>query len=87
MNCPRCGVDLVQTSKGDVVIDVCPTCNGIWLDRGELGKILNEFKRVDTALDEELSYARKARYFDDDHYERYKHKKHSFMKKIFDIFD
>ena len=34
--CPRCQANLVSRSMHSVMIDVCPTCNGVWLDRGEL---------------------------------------------------
>lgn len=38
--CPVCKVDLVMTSREGVEIDYCPTCRGVWLDRGELDKII-----------------------------------------------
>jgi hypothetical protein len=34
--CPRDGSALVPTQSGPVTIDQCPTCEGIWLDKGEL---------------------------------------------------
>jgi hypothetical protein len=34
--CPRCQANLVARSFHEVMIDVCPTCNGVWLDNGEL---------------------------------------------------
>lgn len=40
MNCPACAVPLVMTDRQGVEIDYCPQCRGIWLDRGELDKIL-----------------------------------------------
>lgn len=40
MKCPICNVDLVMTERQSVEIDYCPTCRGIWLDRGELDKII-----------------------------------------------
>jgi Zn-finger nucleic acid-binding protein len=40
MNCPRCNVTLLMTDRQGVEIDYCPTCRGIWLDRGELEKII-----------------------------------------------
>lgn len=40
MLCPLCRVTLLQTTKQDVTIDYCPQCRGVWLDRGELEKIL-----------------------------------------------
>lgn len=38
--CPVCKVNLVMTSREGVEIDYCPTCRGVWLDRGELDKII-----------------------------------------------
>jgi hypothetical protein len=41
MNCPRCAnVNLTMSERAGVEIDYCPTCRGVWLDRGELDKIL-----------------------------------------------
>lgn len=40
MNCPRCNVILLMSDKQGVEIDYCPQCRGIWLDRGELEKII-----------------------------------------------
>ena len=40
MPCPRCGVTLVMAERQDVEIDYCPQCRGVWLDRGELDKII-----------------------------------------------
>ena len=40
MRCPACGARLVEIERADVFIDACPECRGVWLDRGELDKIL-----------------------------------------------
>jgi len=40
--CPVCKVDLVMTERKDVEIDYCPKCRGVWLDRGELDKIIEK---------------------------------------------
>lgn len=40
MACPICGVGLVMTDRQGIEIDFCPTCRGVWLDRGELDKII-----------------------------------------------
>lgn len=40
MKCPICNVDLVMADRLGVEIDYCPQCRGIWLDRGELDKII-----------------------------------------------
>ncbi|MEX2177573.1 MAG: zf-TFIIB domain-containing protein [Gemmatimonadaceae bacterium] len=36
MKCPKCGADLAEQARGDVHVDVCPDCGGMWLDAGEL---------------------------------------------------
>lgn len=40
MNCPSCKVPLVMSDRQGIEIDYCPQCRGIWLDRGELDKII-----------------------------------------------
>ena len=41
MKCPNCNVNLVMTDRSGVEIDYCPECRGVWLDRGELDKIID----------------------------------------------
>lgn len=40
LRCPNDGSRLVELERSDVLIDACPECRGVWLDRGELDKIL-----------------------------------------------
>jgi len=44
--CHKCWVEMkkeeVETFGPNIIIDVCPKCNGIWLDKGELGKLLKD---------------------------------------------
>ncbi|MFC7399863.1 zf-TFIIB domain-containing protein [Chelatococcus sp. GCM10030263] len=40
MPCPVCRVPLVMSERQGVEIDYCPQCRGVWLDRGELDKII-----------------------------------------------
>ena len=40
MKCPVDNETLVMTDRGGVEIDYCPKCRGVWLDRGELDKII-----------------------------------------------
>ena len=40
MNCPTCKVELKMADRQGVEIDYCPQCRGVWLDRGELDKII-----------------------------------------------
>ena len=41
MKCPVDSVELMMTERSGVEIDYCPQCRGVWLDRGELDKILD----------------------------------------------
>ena len=40
MTCPVDGATLVMSERQGIEIDYCPTCRGVWLDRGELDKII-----------------------------------------------
>ena len=41
MKCPSCGnVNLTMSERQGIEIDYCPECRGVWLDRGELDKIV-----------------------------------------------
>lgn len=39
MKCPKCGMQLDEIALGDVQVDKCFHCQGLWLDAGELEKI------------------------------------------------
>lgn len=45
MQCPRCNVALAMSDRQGVEIDYCPQCRGVWLDRGELDKIIERSVR------------------------------------------
>lgn len=58
MKCPTCpDSTLVMTDRSGIEIDYCPTCRGVWLDRGELDKII---ERSAAALPEPAATARRA---------------------------
>lgn len=40
MKCPACSADLLLSERQGIEIDYCPSCRGVWLDRGELDKII-----------------------------------------------
>lgn len=46
MRCPTDGSRLVEVDRSGVLVDACPTCRGVWLDRGELDKILVMERRM-----------------------------------------
>jgi Zn-finger nucleic acid-binding protein len=47
MLCPTDQTPLVMTDRQGVEIDYCPTCRGVWLDRGELDKIIDRASAFD----------------------------------------
>ncbi len=51
MNCPVDGTELRITDRQGIEIDYCPQCRGIWLDRGELDKVLERSARSPYADD------------------------------------
>ncbi|MBE2271012.1 MAG: zf-TFIIB domain-containing protein [Anaerolinea sp.] len=48
MNCPVDGTPLVMSDRQGIEIDYCPKCRGVWLDRGELDKIIERSAAVET---------------------------------------
>ncbi len=100
MLCPVCAVDLVITDRQGVEIDFCPSCRGVWLDRGELDKIIERASHYTESRDHHYKGSKKKSKYrlDEPHYEdsdrsRYynrkkskKHKAKDFLEEIFDIF-
>ncbi|WP_152053571.1 TFIIB-type zinc ribbon-containing protein [Tautonia marina] len=43
MRCPNCDMLLITDHRVDIEIDTCPSCQGVWLDRGELNAILDRW--------------------------------------------
>jgi uncharacterized protein len=59
MTCPSCGSDLVELERSGVHIDACRSCRGVWLDRGELDRILErERKAVEGMEDDDENFIR-----------------------------
>ena len=90
--CPACRVDLVMSERHGVEIDYCPKCRGVWLDRGELDKIL-ERGAAELGGQRETSAGerrpdRPYERHDSDEYPAYGHGKHrkrrSFLDDLFD---
>lgn len=53
MKCPVCNdVRMREVEKDGVLIDVCPDCKGVWLDRGELEKLLKEINDIRPSYNE-----------------------------------
>lgn len=92
MKCPVDASTLVIAERSEIEIDYCPTCRGVWLDRGELDKLI---ERNERARGEEYQTRYPGRpvpsYDDDEDYRRYSNvphkKKRSFLGDVFDVFD
>lgn len=65
MKCPNCAETLVMTERQGVEIDYCPQCRGVWLDKGELDKIIEKSSSSE-ASQEQKQYNEKRRRRDDD---------------------
>lgn len=48
MKCPVDSIDLIMSERSGVEIDYCPQCRGVWLDRGELDKIIDRAAEMET---------------------------------------
>jgi uncharacterized protein len=53
MTCPSCGGELVELDRSGVRVDACRNCRGVWLDRGELDRIVQRERQVVGALDDD----------------------------------
>ena len=85
MKCPVCEtVDLHMTERGGIEIDYCPQCRGVWLDRGELDKIIERTSGPTAAASAPtvasvMAEKRKRDeiYYDDDDYDDYDERRRS----------
>ena len=88
MPCPICKTGLTLSDRQGVEIDFCPTCRGVWLDRGELDKV------IERSIEDAAPARREAEppgrgyrpggYDDDDGRYRYGKRKKSFLSEMFD---
>lgn len=88
MQCPIDGTQLVMSDRNGVEIDYCPQCRGVWLDRGELDKII-ERNMTQTPPPPPPQQHAPERGYDHGHgYDtrpRKKKKRDSFLSEIFDF--
>jgi len=86
--CPNDNASMNTVSRNGVEFDMCPTCRGVWLDRGELEKLMASEGGSDGSsvppMPQQSSRYEEPRRYDRDHDDRYKRKKRD---SIFDIFD
>ena len=98
MLCPHCKTPLSIADRSNIEIDFCPTCRGVWLDRGELDKLIERAAASNPPAEEYRppQYApQQSRPFPQDAYEREHgwgkhghhkhHRKKSFLSEIFDF--
>ena len=87
MKCPNCDATLLMSEKKGVEIDYCPNCRGVWLDKGELEKIIERTGEHYSKPENYQSDYKKYHYGDDDRYKKqhYPHKKKSFLDDFFDF--
>lgn len=82
MQCPIDGTELVLAERAGVEIDYCPKCRGVWLDRGELDKIIERAGPAERPASAPQREERR----DDDRQPQYRKKKRdSFLGELFDF--
>lgn len=94
MKCPNCKDDrnLSMTERMGIEIDYCPECRGVWLDRGELDKIIEKSQAEHTPVQalprekiQEVIYRDPGYKQEHHHKDYYKQKrKKSFLEELFD---
>lgn len=92
MPCPVCSVPLVMSDRQGVEIDYCPQCRGVWLDRGELDKIIERsaaeyappVQRTSTPPQPDYAPQDFSHHKGYGHDYRYKKRKKSFLEELFD---
>ena len=86
MQCPNCSAAMQEVRRHDVDIDYCPTCKGVWLDRGELDKVANMQTKYDEDHYRRYHGDRDYNDYDDDYYERRgPRRRRGFLGDLFDF--
>ncbi|RYF80561.1 MAG: hypothetical protein EOO03_17295 [Chitinophagaceae bacterium] len=88
MKCPVCTTsDLVMSERQNIEIDYCPTCRGIWLDRGELDKMIEKVVAAEKGSNSPGAPPPPTdNYYKDHKYDKYsnKHHKKHWLNDLFD---
>jgi uncharacterized protein len=88
MKCPICKeTDLVMADRQGVEIDYCPQCRGVWLDHGELDKIIERSISGTMSQSHQPTQSPPPFFGHDDHHDKdyYKHhQRRSWLREIFD---
>jgi Zn-finger nucleic acid-binding protein len=81
MNCPKCQTTLMMTDRQGIEIDFCSQCRGVWLDRGELDKLIERASRYGDDDDDDRG---RSEHRPEHSRDRYYHKRKSFWTELFD---
>ena len=84
MKCPACEETLVMADRQGVEIDYCPKCRGVWLDRGELDKIIERSQQNESRQAPSNDFRRDD---DDRRHAQHPHKKKRGFRGVFFDFD
>ncbi len=85
MPCPVCQVSLTISERQGVEIDFCPQCRGVWLDRGEIDKIIERSRPAEIPRNERTYRPDRTIYSDSYDNRSYKKKRRkSFLEDLFD---
>jgi Zn-finger nucleic acid-binding protein len=86
MKCPVCNLDLVMTERQGVEIDYCQKCHGVWLDRGELDKIIERStSEMPQRQSAPANYGHQSgKHHEHGHDEHHYKKKGGFLSELFD---
>jgi len=85
MKCPICKeANLVMTDRQGIEIDYCPECRGVWLDRGELDKVIERSTSQPPPLQEREAHHGRPQYPEKGDY-HYKKKRKSLLGELFDF--
>ena len=85
MKCPVDNETLIMTERNGVEIDYCPTCRGVWLDRGELDKIISRSAPTTPTRAPEHQDRYHGDKYGGDRRPYHKKKKESFLSELFDF--
>lgn len=89
MKCPTCiNTTLIMSERQGVEIDYCPACRGVWLDRGELDKIIDKNNDVNNLAKPATYNTDNQKYSEpiqQEHYHQKKKRKESFFEDLFDF--
>jgi len=86
MQCPACATHLTMSERQGIEIDYCPSCRGVWLDRGELDKIIERSAVASPQAGPAPGPYGHDRHWGDDHNHGRRHGKRrkSFLEELFD---